>query len=255
MLNLSAPILGKINAFTIATPDLERSLAFYQKLGFSETMRADWPFPWIQITDGAIQMMLRKDLVPYIALTYYTDDIENVVAGLEQKGIQFAQKPKDTDMIKRYVMRSPDGLNISLVFLRDGFTQPAGPTMLTMPQQDYFDPGKYVNKVCGLFGEFAHPVTDLEQSLAFWEQLGFKKLSAFTSPYPWCIISDGLSVVGLHQTDKFSYPAITFFAADMKDKISKLKSEGLTDFVDQGPANIVLNTPEKQRINLFKLGM
>ena len=127
--------------------------------------------------------------------------------------------------------------------------------MLTMPQQDYFNPDKYVNKVCGLFGEYAHPVTNLEKSLEYWTLLGFNAISKFTAPYPWAIISDGLSIVGLHQTDKFNYPVITFFAADMKDKINKLKEQGLTDYTEQGPSNIVLTTPEQQHINLFKLGM
>lgn len=255
--NLPQQILGEITALTITSPDLEKSLAYYQKLGFAELFQADWPFPWIQITDGALLIMLRKDDKPYIALTYYVNDVDKVVADLDQKGIAFVQRAKDTDMLKRYLMRSPDGLNISLVGMptEAGFKQPPGPTMLTMPQQDYFKPEKYVNKVCGLFGEFAHPVADLEKSIEFWQKLGFNTLSKFTSPHPWAILSDGLSIVGAHQTKEFSYPAITFFAADSKDKIAKLKAEGLTDYIDKGESNIVLNTPERQHIFLYKLGM
>ena len=255
MQNLPTPILGDITAFTITSPDLEKSLAYYQKLGFKELYRADWPFPWIQITDGVLLIMLRADSNPYIALTYYVSDINSVVAGLDKKGIKFTMRAKDSDMLKRFVMQSPDGLTISLVGIIEGFSQPSGPGMLSMPHQDYFNPEKYVNKVCGLFGEFAHPVADLETSIKYWELLGFKAISKFTAPYPWAIISDGLSIVGLHQTKNFDYPAITFFAADMKEKITKLKEGGLTDYVEKGPANIVLTTPEKQHINLFKLGM
>ena len=254
-MHLPTPILGEITAFTITTPDLESSLAVYQMLGFSETYRADWPFPWIQVTDGAILIMLRKDTNPYIALTYYVKDINKVVADLENKGIQFSFRPKDTDMVKRYVFQSPDGLNISLISVVEGFTQPAGPTMLQMDHSDMFNPEKYVNKACGMYGEFAHPVADLETSLQFWGKLGFTSVSKFTSPYPWAIITDGLSIVGLHQTKHFSEPAITFFAADMKDKINKLKDLGLTDYTPQGEANITVNTFEQQKINLFKMGM
>lgn len=127
--------------------------------------------------------------------------------------------------------------------------------MLTMDRKDYADPEKYVNKKSGMYGEFAHPVKDLEASLTFWEKLGFKAISKNTSPYPWAIISDGLAVVGLHQTENFRQPAITFFASDMKERIDHLKAEGLTDYVEfMGPGNAVLSTPEKQKINLFKLG-
>ncbi len=254
-MNLPKPKLGDVNAITIGTPDLEKSFAFYKLIGFSELFRTDFPFPLIMISDGALQIMLRQEKNPYIALSYYVKELDKMVAELETNGISFSQKPKTSDMIKRYLMQSPDGLTISLVSFVDGFVQPPGPTMLTMPPQDYFNPEKYVNKACGLFGEFAHPVEDLEKSISYWEKLGFVALSKKTTPYPWAIISDGLSIVGLHQTKEFSYPAITFFAADMKEKIEKLKTEGLTDFSEKGAANIVLNTPEKQHINLFKLGM
>jgi len=61
---------------------------------------------------------------------------------------------------------------------------------------------------------------------------------------------------GLHQTTIFSNPTITFFASDMKDKIEKLKKEGLNDFTEKGgQSNIIVITPEKQHINLFKSGM
>ena len=255
MLSLPTPILGEITALTITSPDLDASFAWYQKLGFNEVYRADWPFPWIQITDGALLIMLRKDLKPYIALTYYVQDIDQVVATVLQKGITFKEQPKPTDMVKRYLMQSCDGLKVSLVGMVEGFHQPPGPTMLNMPQSDFFKPEKYVNSTCGIYGEFAHPVANLDTTIAWWELLGFKALSKYTNPYPWAILSDGLSIIGAHQTTQFSYPAITYFAADMKDKIAHLKAGGMTGFTDKGESNTVLTTPEQQKINLFKLGM
>lgn len=257
MLNLPKPKLGEVTAITMTSPDLELSLNYYQKLGFTEVMRSDLPFPWIQVSDGALLIMLRQDKNPYIALTYYIEytSMDAVVNELEKAGITFFEKPKDADMVKRFLFRSPDGLVVSLVSNVDSiFRQPPGPTMLTMNHQDYSKPEKYVNKTCGMFGEFAHPVADLGKSLVFWELLGFKALSKYQSPYPWAIISDGLSVVGLHQTKTFSYPAITFFASDMKEKINTLKKNGLLGF-SGGESNITLTTPERQHINLFQMGL
>ena len=255
MLNLPKPTLGNITAITITTPDLETSFSFYQKIGFNELYRADMPFPWIQITDGALLIMLRKDNQPYIALTYYVTDIDKKVADLSDAGVSFVTKPNPNDMIKRCLMKSPDGMNVSLVNMVEGFFQPAGQTLLTMPPSDYSNPEKYPNTACGIFGEFACPVTDIDASMEFWSKLGFVVLSRRTSPYPWAIISDGLSIVGLHQTTSFTNPTITFFAKDMKVKIEKLKNSGIIDYTEKGEANIVLTTPEKQNINLFLLGM
>jgi predicted lactoylglutathione lyase len=250
---MDTPKLGSITALTITSPDLEKSFQYWQKLGFAEVMRSDFPFPWIQVSDGALLIMLRKADNPYIALTYYITN-EDIIKTLGEEGIVFTERPKQTDMVRKHVLQSRDGLNISLVLMPDGFTQPPGPTMLTMQQLDYFNPEKYVNKTCGMYGELAHPVTDLNASIVFWEKLGFKAMSTFSSPYPWAIVSDGLAVVGLHQTTQFSYPAITFFAADMKDKIARLKEQGLENFAEKGAGNIVLTTPENQHVNLFKMG-
>lgn len=247
-------LLGEISAFTINSPDLEVSLRFYQQLGFRELMRSDFPFPFIQVTDDAVLIMLRKSAEPYLALTNYTKESEKVVSALEVKGIQFVSKPKGGDFVKRYLFQSPDGLNISIVEVPGGFEKPSGKTMINMDQLDYFKPETYTNKTIGMFGELAQPVADLDRSIAFWEKIGFTVLSRFASPYPWAILSDGLSIAGLHQSAHFNAPAITFFATDMPSKIAKLKEKGL-EFSEHSPGNVMLDTPEQQKIFLFKMGM
>ncbi|MDP4265351.1 MAG: VOC family protein [Bacteroidota bacterium] len=248
------PILGDISAFTINSPDLEASLSFYQKLGFREVMRSDFPFPFIQVTDDAILIMLRKANEPYISLTYYVKDAGTIAAELEKKGIRFVSKPKANDFVQRYLFQSPDGMNISIVGVPDGFSKPMGKTMLTMDQADYFKPETYTNKTAGMFGEFAQPVADLEKSIEFWQKIGFTAISKFASPHPWAILSDGLSIVGLHQAKHFDSPTITFFASDMKTKIDAIKQPGLA-CKEMGSGNVVLTTPEQQKIFLFKMGM
>lgn len=253
MLNLPEPILGDVNAITIATPDLDASLKFYQQLGFKEVLRLDFPFPWIQVSDGALLIMLRKDPKPYLALTYYTKDIEKSAAIVRDAGIRFTFEPKPGDPMKRYIFQSPDGLNISLIPLFEGFAQPPGPTMLKMAPQDFGNPEKYVNQTIGMFGELAHPVKDINVSIAFWEKLGFKALSRHESPYPWAILSDGKSIVGLHQSTHFDYPAITYFAKNQKENIEKLRSSGMKLEEKMGEANVVATSPEGQRVFLFSL--
>jgi catechol 2,3-dioxygenase-like lactoylglutathione lyase family enzyme len=254
-MNIPTPILGEVTAITITTPDLNNSLAFYKKLGFSEVMRMDFPFPWIQVSDGALLIMLREDKKPYIALTYYVNDIDRSVKLIQDAGLEFSETPKASDMVKKYLLHTPDGANMSLVHIPEGFMQPKGPTMLSMLPQDYTKPEKYVNQVCGMFGEYALPTKDLDISIAFWEKLGFRALSKMFNHYPWAILSDGLAIVGLHQTESFTDPIITYFASDMKEKIEKLKQDGLDNYKEVNQKNIVLTTPEQQKINLFNLGM
>ena len=255
MFNFPKPKLGEVTAITIATPDLDLSFQYYQSLGFEKVLAYDFPFPFIQISDGALLIMLRKDKNPYIALTYYVKEMDKLVAELQQEGLSPKSMPMPDKMLQRFLITTDEGHIISLVTYFEDFVQPTGTTMLTMQPQDYNDPAKYVNQICGMFGEYALPVKNLDSSIAFWEKLGHKTLSKRSSPYPWAILSDGLAIIGLHQTDSFSVPTITFFASDSKDKIEKLKQSGLTDFTQQSESNIVLTTPEQHKINLFKLGM
>ncbi len=255
MFNFPKAKLGEVNTVTIASTDLETSLAFYQQLGFTELFRADFPFPWIQISDGALLIMLRQDKNPYIAFTYYVNEMDKVIAQLKLSGTSPRSMPTPDKMIQRFLLSTDEGHNITLVTYVEGFVQPTGATMLTMQPQDFSNPEKYTNKTCGMFGEFAFPVINLEKSIAFWEKLGYKSLSKKSSPYPWAILTDGLGIVGLHQTNHFSVPTITFFASDMKDKIENLKRKGLNNFSETGNNNIVLTTPEHQKINLFSIGM
>ena len=255
MFDLPKPKLAEVSGLTINTPHLEASTEFYKKLGFTELFRGDFPFPLVELTDGQIQIMLRQTPEKYFALTYYPKDIDAVAAELAAIGIEPYEKSiTESDYLKFYTFKTPDGFIVSMVMYVQAFAHPPGPTMLTMPQEDYFKPEKYTNQVAGMFGELAYPVKDLEISIAFWEKLGFKVLSKYGEPRPWAILSDGLNVVGLHQADDFDQPAITYFASDMAERIEKLKAGGLTDLTEKGPGNVVLNTPEGQHVNLFSFG-
>ncbi len=248
--------LGEVACVYITSPDLDSSVVVYEKLGFQKTASNTFPVPWAQVSDGSLMIMIRKDNTPYIGLTYYVTDIEKVAAQLEKDSVVFTQKPKEGDPIKRYYFKSPDGFNIMLASNIGGFTQPQGMTMLTMKQNDFASADKYPNKQCGAFGEFCHPVTDLNKSIAFWEKIGFELKTRENAPYPFAILSDGLMLIGLHQTKDFNYPAITYFGVNTEKRVQQLKDNGLHDFREMmGKGNVILKTWEGQHFFLFSIGM
>ena len=253
-INLPIRKMGNVTAITITSPDLGQSLKFYQQLGFREILRSGFPFSWILVTDGALLIMLRLDSDPYIALTYYSTEIDRVVSGSVDAGIAIKEMPSTDKRIKRYQMRSPDGHNVTVETHVADFTPPAGATLLKMAKQDYMDPDKYENKTCGVFGEFAHPVVDLDASISFWGRLGLALIHRYTSPYPLAILSDGMAIVGLHQTAHVTQPTITYYAKDMKEKIEKLQSTSIKEIeAANGQSNVTLSTPEHQRIRLLSI--
>jgi len=234
--------------------NLDSSLAFYDKLGFKTVATNTFPVPWAQTSDGSLLIMMRKDATPYIGLTYYANDIDKTVAELEQTGIEFAQKPKESDPIKRYYIKTPDGFNIMLANNLGGFSQPTGITMMNMKQEDYRSAEKYPNRQCGVFGEFSHPVADLQTSIAFWKKLGFEVKGQMTTPYPHAILTDGLMIVGLHQTKNFNYPAITYFGVNTEKRVDDLKNNGIKNVTEMmGKANVIVKTWEGQHFFLFSI--
>jgi hypothetical protein len=242
----------------INTPNLDSSLAVYEKLGFAKTASNELPWPWMQLSDGSLLIMMRKDSSPYIGLTYYVADVDKVAAELEKDSIVFTQKPKEGDFVKRYFFTSPEGLSIMLASNPGGFSKPTGKTLIAMKNADLDSADKFPNKQCGAFGEFALPVTDMNSSLAFWKNLGFKSKMAEHDPpvfMNFAILFDGLMLIGLHKTKNFDYPAITYFGINTEKRVAQLKEKGLQNFSNiQGKNNVSLKTWEGQHFFIFSLG-
>jgi predicted lactoylglutathione lyase len=248
--------LGDAASVYITTPNLDSSMALYSKLGFKKTGANEFPVPWVQVSDGSLLITMRKDVVPYIGLTYYSVEVDKIAAALLKDSIVFSQQPKPGDAIKRYYIKSPDGFTIILSDNPGGFTQPTGSTLINMKPADFNAADKYPNQQCGAFGEFAHPVTDIKKSVVFWKKLGFKSTAEMTAPYPHVILYDGLMIIGLHQTQHFAFPAITYFGINTAARIEKLKANGVTNFSEvAGKNNVSLKTWEGQQFFIFSLGL
>ena len=119
MLNHYPPI-----AF-IATDDASRSVAFYRDtLGLE--MIADEPFALVfELHDGTplrIAKVEQLQAPPYTVLGWSVDDIEKVITGLSERGIEFARyshMPQD----ELGVWTTPDGTKIAW------FKDPCGNTL------------------------------------------------------------------------------------------------------------------------------
>jgi predicted lactoylglutathione lyase len=248
--------MGDVASIYVTTTNLDSSVAFYQKIGFTKTGSNDFPSPWAQVSDGSLLITMRKDKTPYIGLTYYSADVDQIAAQLEKDGVEFTQRPKESDPIKRYYIKEPNGFNVVLSANPGGFEQPAGVTLLTMKPADFNSAEKYPNKQCGAFGEFAFPVTDINVAVAFWKKLGFKASASMTEPYPHVILTDGHMIIGLHQTKHFTTPAVTYFGMNVEKRIQQLKQNGLQNFTEvQGKNNVAVKTWEGQSVFIFSLGM
>src|SRR5688572_27428158 len=101
--------LGSTAQIIINTENLENSLAFYLKLGFSKVAEKKDDNPWVQLTDGQILILLNQDSMNYTGLTYFSENIEETVAELEKSGIEFDAKIKKEEKLYIAVLNEPNG--------------------------------------------------------------------------------------------------------------------------------------------------
>lgn len=235
--------LGNTVQITIGVRDVAKALAFYEKLGFAKIDQNVLPWPWAQLSDGQNLLLLNQDGNYYIGLNYFSPETAEQVAQMEAMGIQFVLKQEQEGRLYQAIFMDTNGLMVGLTNHNgSGMPKPTGEPLTK----------------CGKFGEFSVAVEEFEAAAAYWNRLGFDTLfRGGNDPYPWGILSDGLMVLGLHQTEEFKGPAITYFAGDMAARIGRLKEEGFEFAVEmpdeQGVvANAVLQAPDGEQLFLFQ---
>ncbi len=222
--------LGQVVQIAVGVPDLAESATFYETLGFEKLAENDVPWRWQQFTDGQNLLLLNQDGNQYIGLNYFSSNAADLVAQMEEMGVEFLQKQEIDGRLQMAVFADADGLLVGLIN--------QDPNGMQLPD------GAPITH-CGKFGEFALGVSDFQKASNFWQQFGFEQMYASSDPYPWGILSDGMIVVGLHQTDEFGGPCMTYFSPDMPQRIAKLEREGLS--IEKG----VLQAPGGETLFLF----
>ena len=249
--------LGDASQISVGVQDLNASLAHYERLGFKVLATGTKPYPWAQLTDESLLLLLNQDGMKYIGLLYFSAKFELVVADLKNHGVSFDHELKRDDVLQQVFFSSPDGFLISIVNNdAKGMYQPQGPNYLTMSDAQQRDTANYPNNRLGFFGEFCHQVKDFKASRKFWEMLGFECTYESGGPYHWGLFKDSWHIIGLHQTSDFDYAAITYFAKDTGERIKALREHGVTDitpFTGTGgnENNVVITGPEGQKVFLF----
>lgn len=242
---------------TISTPNLLASIGFYEKLGYRLIAKEEEPNAWAYMTDESLLILLSQDEQSFFGLTYFNPDLDGLLEELEKNGITPAGKQNDTEGTRFAFLLSPDNFGVALVrHSGEGIFRPTGKTFKDYPQEDLENPEKYPNPIMGLFGEFCQPVKDFKTSQAWWKALGFNVLSENEGPYTYGILTHGQHIIGLHQTEEFKQPALTYFAKDSAKKIAHLREQGIdsiSQFEGTGgdEKNVVITSPEQQHVFLF----
>lgn len=237
--------LGSACTLDYGVTDINKAISFYEQLSYKVLDKAQNK---ALISDGTVLIHLKKADPVQQELTYYNDDPEATIKALKAEGVELTGNGKTG-----YRIKTTEGYMINIAKADRQVQQPAGKSLITMSPSDFGDLSKYPNPKCGAFGEYSIPVADLDKSMAFWEKLGFKSAMKEMAPYPHAILTDGLFIIGLHQTNQFNAPGLTYFSANMSERIKQLKSEGLKDGMPLDANNEIFKSPDGHAVLLFGL--
>jgi len=104
-------ICGTFREVSVETNDRERSVQWYENIGFKVTAREK---NYTTIDDGKIVISLyKRGTCPHKfknpSLTYFEPDMKKRIAELKKRGIKFIQEEKEIGMEGHAIAESPDG--------------------------------------------------------------------------------------------------------------------------------------------------
>ena len=206
-------MLGRFLEFSLATPDIQASLDFYTKLGFSQAEVGDaWPHPYAVVTDGRICLGLHQTALPAPAMTFVKPDLLKHLGTLEKLGLEFEFRRLGND-----------------VFNEVGWFDPSG-QLLKLIEARTFSPSKRLGldtSRCGYFLEIALPTPNQAEVKIYWEQLGFVGIDECDDGLPHVSCTSDSIDVGLYDPAHLRRSTLRFEVDDVKVTLAQLAGIGI----------------------------
>ena len=201
-------MLGRFLEVSLATPDIQASLDFYVKLGFSQAEVGDaWPHPYAVVTDGRIHLGLHQADIPAPSMTFVKPDLLKQLDALESLGVEFEFRRLGNDVFNEVGWFDPSGQLIRLIEART------------------FSPSKRRvtdTSHCGYFLEMALPTPDREGAKAYWEQFGFVGIDEMDDRLPHISCTSDTVDLGLYEPAHLRRGALRFEVDDIGATLARL---------------------------------
>lgn len=226
--------LGTIGFISVYTQKISSAKNFYGLLGF-EIISAEEQSTLM--TDGTLYFDVRSSERSATALSYIADNITDRIEMAVNLELDFIEQSQ-----RHAVIREPNGLNILMV------------DSAIVPLKE-FSPSPI--SLCGAFYEISLETEDIEKSITWWHNVGFKVI---TQKETWCTLDDGKIKIGLYKRGtcphKFKNPSLTYFEPDMGTRIAEMKKRGLVFAQDEREIGMeghaIAESPDGQYFFLFK---
>lgn len=207
-LNTMIDTFGSFLEFSIPTPDILRSLAFYRALGFTEIPTGDIRrHHYAVVTDGQIAIGLHGGGIGEAALAFVRPDLARHVRALADAGHEFEFQRLGTEEFNEAAVRSPDG------------------HLILMMEARTFSPGEEDEVAAPLIGrctEVLMTSADLRVTLEFFENAGFLATDEGEPDRAW-LTTPGLTLA-LEAASRARGPVLRFAAPDAAEMLRQLEA-------------------------------
>ena len=220
-------MLGQFLEFSLPTPDIQASLEFYLKLGFTEaTVGETWAHPYAVVTDGRVSLGLHQNAEMAAALTFVKPGLLQHIGALESLGVEFEYRRLGNDVFNEIGWRDPSGQMIRLIEART------------------FSPAKRPGSQwsrCGYFLEAALPSPDIDVSKAYWEKLGFVGMDELDDVMPHISCTSDFIDLGLYGQQLLPGFALRFEPENLAAALEQIAPTGI-----EPPARSPLKLPKSR---------
>ena len=229
-------MLGRFLEFSIATADIQASLDFYGRLGFSQAEVGEaWQHPYAVVTDGRLCLGLHQAAIPAPSMTFVKPDLLRHLDAFESLGARFEFRHLGNDVFNEVGWLDPSGHMIRLIEART------------------FSPSKRLvteSSLCGYFLEIALPQSDSAAAKQYWEQYGFVGMDEPEAPLPHISCTSDTIDVGLYDAAHLKRGTLLFDTGDVRGALARLSQKGIEPAgqlpgpLGQLPAAAMLMAPE-----------
>jgi catechol 2,3-dioxygenase-like lactoylglutathione lyase family enzyme len=207
-------LLGRFLEFSLATPDIQASIDFYTRLGFSPAEVGEaWPYPYAVMTDGRICLGLHQAAIPAPSMTFVKPGLLRYLETLEGLGTAFEFRHLGNDVFNEVGWLDPSGHLVRLIEART------------------FSPSKRLatdTSHCGYFAEIALPAPNPEAAKAYWEQLGFVGIDEFDDRLPHVSCTSDYVDLGLYDPAHLRRSTLRFDVDDVGGTLARLAELGIS---------------------------
>jgi catechol 2,3-dioxygenase-like lactoylglutathione lyase family enzyme len=215
-------VLGRFLEYSVAAPDIQASLDFYTRLGFSQAEVGEtYAHPYAVVTDGRICIGLHQAAMPAPALTFVKPELLKHLGDFEKMGIEFEFRHLGNDVFNEVGWFDASGDLIKLVEART------------------FSPSKRAandTSRCGYFLEVALPTADRATANSLWENFGFVGIDEPEDRLPHISCTSDTIEVGLYDPAGLRRACLRFEVDDVGGTIAHLAERGISTGGELPPA-------------------